>query len=98
MPLLGFAQAGVSGYLDDAGYPVGGSWNEIRFPGLADEYAYALEITGNSMEPAYRDGDGDIVIISPEANTRRGGRMVVKTIDGENMAKQLLRSSALKSN
>ena len=94
VPLIGFAQAGTSGYFDDAGYPVGGSWDEIRFPGLADAHAYALEITGNSMEPAYRDGD--IVIISPEANTRRGDRVIVKTTDGEIMAKQLLRSSVIK--
>ena len=55
--LISFAQAGASGYFDDAGYPVGGSWDEIRFPGLADAHAYALEITGDSMEPAYRDGE-----------------------------------------
>jgi len=94
VPLIGFAQTGASGYFDDAGYPVGGSWDEIRFPGLADAHAYALEITGDSMEPAYRDGD--IVIISPEVNTRRGDRVIVKTTDGEIMAKQLLRSSAIK--
>jgi phage repressor protein C with HTH and peptisase S24 domain len=92
--LISFAQAGASEYFDDAGYPVGGSWDEIRFPGLADSHAYALEITGDSMEPAYREGD--TVIISPEANTRRGDRVVVKTTDGEIMAKQLLRSSAIK--
>ena len=92
--LISFTQAGASGHFDDAGYPVGGSWDEIRFPGLADAHAYVLEITGDSMEPAYRDGD--IVIISLEANTRRGDRVVVKTTDGEIMAKQLLRSSAIK--
>lgn len=91
---MGFAQAGVSGYFDDAGYPVGGSWDKIRFPGLADAHAYAIEIISDSLEPAYRDGD--IVIVSPELNTRRGDRVVVKTTDGEIMAKQLLRLSVHK--
>ena len=95
IPLIGFTQAEDSGYFDDAGHPLGGSWDEIRFPtSLEDSHAYALEITGNSMEPFYRDGD--IVIISPEANTRRGDRIIIKTINGEIMAKQLLRISVIK--
>ena len=94
IPLIGFAQAGGSGYFDDAGYPAGGSWDEIPFPGLGDPYAYALEVTGDSMEPVFRDGD--TVIVSPQANIRRGDRVVVKTRSGEVMIKLLLRQSARK--
>jgi phage repressor protein C with HTH and peptisase S24 domain len=94
IPLIGFAEAGTAGYFDDAGYPAGSGWDEIPFPGLGDPHAYALEISGDSMEPVYRDGD--TVIISPEANIRRGDRVVVKTKDGEVMAKLLLRQSARK--
>ena len=92
IPLIGYAQAGSAGYFDDAGYPVGGSWDEIPFPGFADPHAYALEISGDSMEPVYRDGD--IVIVSPEANIRRGDRVVAKTRDGEVLAKILQRQTA----
>ena len=92
IPLIGFAQAGGLGYFDDAGYPAGGSWDEISFPGLGDPYAYALEVTGDSMEPVFRDGD--TVIVSPQANIRRGDRVVVKTRNGEVMIKLLLRQSA----
>ncbi len=94
IPLIGFAQAGSQGYFDDAGYPVGASWDEIPFPGFADPYAYAVEITGDSMEPVFRDGD--IVIVSPEASIRRGDRVVVRTTNGEVMAKILQRESAKK--
>jgi len=94
IPLIGFAQAGAHGYFDDAGYPVGASWDEIPFPGFADPHAYAVEISGDSMEPVFRDGD--IVIVSPEAGIRRGDRVVVKTTSGEVMAKTLLRQSAKK--
>ncbi|NVK19307.1 MAG: helix-turn-helix transcriptional regulator [Methylocystaceae bacterium] len=94
VPLIGLAQAGSQGFFDDAGYPTGGSWDEIPFPDVPDSNAYALEITGDSMEPVFRDGD--IVLVSPEANIRRGDRVIVKTREGEVMAKQLRRRSARK--
>lgn len=93
VPLIGFAQAGTQGFFDDAGYPTGGSWEEINFPGMTDHHTYALEISGDSMDPVLRDGD--IVIISPEAGVRRGDRVVVKTTSGEVMAKTLKRKTAL---
>lgn len=92
IPLIGSAQAGASGYFDDAGYPCGGAWDEIPFPGTGDPHAYALEVSGDSMEPLYRDGD--MVIVSPAASVRRGDRVVVKTVEGEVMVKQLLRQTA----
>src|ERR1700759_167772 len=48
VPLLGFAQAGAGGYFDDGGFPAGQGWDEIAFPALNDEHAYALEISGQS--------------------------------------------------
>jgi len=91
IPLIGLAQAGSSGYFDDAGFPAGVGWEEIAFPELGDPHAYALEITGKSMLPVYRDGDR--IIVSPLASTRRGDRVVVKTAGGEVMAKILGRST-----
>ncbi len=92
IPLIGFAQAGGSGYFDDGGYPVGGAWDELTLPDIADPHAYGLEISGDSMEPVFRDGDH--VIVSPGAPIRRGDRVVVRTKRGEVMAKQLVRRSA----
>jgi phage repressor protein C with HTH and peptisase S24 domain len=57
-----------------------------------DEHAYALEISGSSMEPAYRDGT--IVMVSPTSPVRRGDRVVVKTRNGEVMAKELKRRTS----
>ncbi|OHC74821.1 MAG: DNA-binding protein [Rhodospirillales bacterium RIFCSPLOWO2_12_FULL_58_28] len=94
VPLIGFAQAGAQGYFDDAGYPIGGAWDEVPFPGIGDPHAYALEISGDSMDPVFRDGD--IVVVSPNSNIRRGDRVVVKTVNGEVMAKLLRRRSARK--
>ena len=92
IPLIGLAQAGGEGYFDDGGYPVGGGWDEVSLPDIADPTAYALEISGESMEPVFRDGD--LVIVSPAAPVRRGDRVVVRTAGGEVMAKQLARQSA----
>jgi phage repressor protein C with HTH and peptisase S24 domain len=89
VPLIGFAQAGAGGYFDDGGFPVGRGWDEIAFPAIDDERAYALEIAGDSMQPAYRDGD--VILVSPGAPVRRGDRVVVRTTGGEVMAKELKR-------
>jgi len=78
---------GSKGFFDDSGFPAGSGWDEIPFPDLNDEHAYALEITGESMLPIFRDGDR--IVVSPAANVRRGDRVVVKTNGGEVMAKQV---------
>ena len=92
VPLIGFAEAGAGGYFDDGGFPAGKGWDEIAFPAVTDDHAYALEISGESMTPAYRDGD--IIIVSPAAPVRRGDRVVVKTKKGEVMVKELKRQTA----
>jgi phage repressor protein C with HTH and peptisase S24 domain len=92
VPLIGFAEAGAGGFFDDGGFPVGKGWDEIPFPAVEDEHAYALEISGDSMQPAYRDGT--VIIVSPAAPIRRGDRVVVKTKDGEVIAKELKRKTA----
>lgn len=89
VPLLGLAQAGAGGFFDDGGFPAGKGWDEIGLPSINDEHAYALEISGESMKPAYRDGD--IIVVSPGTAIRRGDRVVVKTTAGEVMVKELKR-------
>jgi phage repressor protein C with HTH and peptisase S24 domain len=93
VPLLGFAQAGHGGYFDDGGFPVGSKgWDEVGLPSVSDEHAYALKISGDSMKPAYRDGD--VIVVSPGAQIHKGDRVVVKTTDGEVMVKELKRRTA----
>jgi phage repressor protein C with HTH and peptisase S24 domain len=92
VPLLGFAQAGASGYFDDGGFPAGKGWDEVGLPSVNDEHAYALEISGDQMKPTYRDGD--VIVVSPGTPIRRGDRVVVKTTGGEVMVKELKRRTA----
>ncbi len=92
VPLLGFAQAGVGGFFDDGGYPAGQGWDEVHFPNGEHDTIYALEVSGDSMLPLYRDGD--VLIVAPGAAVRRGDRVVAKTQDGEVMVKVLARKTA----
>src|SRR6201988_2650169 len=57
VPLLGFADASAGGYFADRGFSTAERWQAIAFPAVNDGHAYALKISGDSMAPAYRDGD-----------------------------------------
>ena len=92
VPLIGLAQAGTQGFFDDAGFPAGQGWDEVELPTFGRDGAYALEISGDSMAPVYREGD--VIVVAPDAEPRRGDRVVVKTRDGEVMAKELARLTA----
>ncbi len=97
IPVIGFAQAGMQGDFDEDGYPAGDGWDQVSFPNthnINDENSYAIEVSGDSMEPLYREGD--FLIVSPAAQLRRGDRVVVKTTGGEVLTKELARQTASK--
>ena len=92
IPIIGLTQAGTEGMFDDVGFPKGTDWDQIAFPDIHDRHAYALEITGTSMEPCYRGGD--IVVVSPGADIRRGDRVIVRMVDGATLGMVFLRQTA----
>lgn len=93
IPLVGLTQAGTGRLFSDDGLPDGGpGWDAIEFPDMEFEGVFALEVQGDSMLPLYRDGD--LVIVSRLAPLRKGDRIVLRTREGEVMAKELLRRSA----
>jgi phage repressor protein C with HTH and peptisase S24 domain len=85
VPLLRLSQAREDGFFDNEGRPAGEGWDEIRMPGVSDDDIFALQIAGDAMLPILRDGDR--AIVSPNANIRRGDRVIIKTRSGEVMAK-----------
>ena len=91
IPLVALAQAGQDGYFNSSGFPTRHGWQELRFPGIEDAHAYALEISTNALEPVYREGG--LIIVSPAAPIRRGDRVVVKTHAGEVVVEELRRRS-----
>ncbi len=92
VPAISFVEAARGNHFDEAGYPSGRGWDEIEFPGAPDPAMYALRVTGNSLEPTYRQGD--ILIMSPAAPIRRGDRILLRTRKGEVILKELLRRTA----
>lgn len=93
IPMIAMPQASAGKILTDEGLPTGGpGWDEIEFPDFGQEKVFALEVTGDTMAPLYRDGD--ILIVSPTANSRKGDRIVVCTTGGEILAQELKRRSA----
>lgn len=91
VPLLGMAQAGTGGYFDDGGFPIGQGWDEIPLPGTG-ENVFALQVSGDSMLPLYREGDR--LIVERDATCHKGDRVVVRTLEGEVMAKVLHRKTS----
>ena len=94
VPVIGLAQAGARGFFDDAGFPAGSGWSHVKLPLADDEGDFALEVTGDSMLPLYRAGD--ILVLSPSSQVRKGDRVVVKTRGGEVMAKVLAKKTGKK--
>ena len=92
VPLLGFALAGASGAFDESGFPSGKGWTEVALPTAEDSHTFALEISGEVLQPAYRDGD--VILVSPGTPVRKGDRVVVKTKAGEVTVAMLKRRTA----
>lgn len=91
IPWIDFAKAGGD-YFTDGGSPTGKGWDAIAFPGPDDEHVYALEVSGDALQPLYRDGT--LLVVSPGAAIRRTDRVVVKMRDGAVMAQELKRRTA----
>jgi phage repressor protein C with HTH and peptisase S24 domain len=89
VPLLALSQAAGSGHFDAQGHPAGRGWGEVALPVPGEDHAFALEISGDALKPAYRDGD--VIVVSPGTPIRRGDRVVVKTGDGELLLRELKR-------
>jgi phage repressor protein C with HTH and peptisase S24 domain len=93
IPMIGMTQASAGKIFTEEGLPTAGpGWDEIEFPDFGQERVFALEVTGDTMAPLYRDGD--LLIVSPTASMRKGDRVVVCTTAGEVLAQELKRRSA----
>ncbi len=88
IPFVGLDQADSEAMFDDEGRPAGNGWDEMLFPQVDDTDIYALEMGNRNLAPLYRDGD--VMVVSPRAEIRRGDRVVVKQIDGPLLIGQLL--------
>jgi phage repressor protein C with HTH and peptisase S24 domain len=92
MPTLLVTRAGQARHFTDDGLPIGEAWADKPMPAVAHDNAFALEVSGDTLAPAARDGDR--LIIAPDAKVRRGNRVVVRTRDAQLLIGILRRLSA----
>jgi len=78
---------------DGDGKPALKAWERLSFPDLNDDTALAIEVSGDAAAPVFRDGD--VVVVSPTAELRKGDRVLVKNSDGWALM-QLVRRTAKK--
>lgn len=80
IPLIALSGAAHADAFDRSGKPVGPRWDALSTPMFSDGENYALEVTGEAFQPAYRDGD--VLVLSLTETPRRGDRVVVRRTDG----------------
>lgn len=87
IPLLGEAHAGFAGAMEAGAAEAPMPQRIVTFPDTRYDPLYALSVTGDSMQPLYRDGD--VLFVSPKATPNVGDRVVVKLQDGNVLVKTL---------
>ncbi|MEH3145803.1 MAG: helix-turn-helix transcriptional regulator [Methylobacterium frigidaeris] len=88
VPLVTSTQAGV---LTPSGLP-DGVGEEMVFPDLDAGRCFAIEVQGDALAPAYRDGD--LVVVSATVSPRKGDRVVARLAEGGWAAGELVRRTA----
>ena len=75
-PLINSVQAGYPTEFTDLGYPARVADEYVRCPDLHDPDAFAARVVGDSMAPAYREGD--VVVFSPARTPKDGSDCFVR--------------------
>jgi phage repressor protein C with HTH and peptisase S24 domain len=86
VPVVGTAQLGDNGHFCELQYPVGHGDGQIRWASK-DGSAYAVRCKGESMKPRIRNGE--FVIVEPSHQFAPGDEVLVRSLDGRVMVKQL---------
>jgi phage repressor protein C with HTH and peptisase S24 domain len=88
----GLSEVESGACLDAAGFPLAAGWEEIEYPAIDDEHAYAVELDRDVAPPFYRSGD--IVVVSPGSSIRRGDRAIARLRTGQVLFGVVLRRTA----
>lgn len=87
MPVVGIAQLGENGYYELLDYPKGHGDGYIMHTS-SDPDAYVLQVRGDSMTPAIRNGW--YVVVEPNGTLAAGEYVAIQLQDGRKMVKELL--------
>lgn len=87
VPVINEVTAGYPRDFTDLGYPPSVADEYVRCPDVSDEQAFAARVVGDSMMPAYVEGD--IVVFSPNTPADNGDDCFVRFQDGETTFKRV---------
>ena len=76
VPVINKVVAGYPAVFTDLDYPPGVAEDYVRCPDVHDPQAFAARVVGDSMEPAYCEGD--IVIFTPNVPAKSGDDCFVR--------------------
>ncbi|MCA7086078.1 hypothetical protein K7G19_21030 [Cupriavidus sp. DB3] len=86
IPVRGMAQLGDNGHFCEIEYPVGDGDGFLYFP-TSDPDAYGLRCNGDSMRPRVKHGE--FVVVEPNRTVTNGDEVLVRSVDGRVMVKEL---------
>jgi phage repressor protein C with HTH and peptisase S24 domain len=92
LPIIVLERMGEGECFGADGQPKGEAWGRMSFGSINDRGAFAIEISGRDLDPIYRDGD--VVVVSPNAEIRRGDRVVLQGGDGSVRIRRVGRQDA----
>lgn len=86
VPVVGRAQGGDNGYMEEEQYPIGHGNGWLEFP-TKDLSAFGLLVQGDSMQPRFRHGE--YALVEPNAVYEIGEDVYVSLHDGRKLIKLL---------
>lgn len=87
VPLINRVSAGYPRDFTDLGYPARVADSDVPAPASGERDRFAARVCGESMLPAY--ADGDVVVFSPQAPVESGTDCFVRLEDGQTTFKRV---------
>jgi len=87
IPIINEIPAGYPKDFTDLDYPPSVADEYVRCPDIQDPQAFAARVVGDSMEPAYHEGD--IVVFAPNTPAESGQDCFVRLDTGETTFKRV---------
>lgn len=91
IPLIGSQDAVLPDAFDAQAQPQGPQWDELPFPDVNGDRIYAVELAGTEGGSRYQAGD--VLIVAPHAQLRRGDKIMLHSKDQRIILGELIRQS-----
>lgn len=92
IPVTTLAKAQKPGAFDAKGRPQGKGWKTAALGHGDDDDAFAVEISGTTFAPLFREGEK--IVVSPGGTVKAGDRVLAMTAGGELMLREVAKTQA----